>query len=138
MASRTGHVYAVDIQIDLLRRLKMEAMNKNLHNIEILIADLDTANSTKLRDNSADWVYVCNILFILKDKKVIIKEASRILKPGGRLLIVDWKESFGGMGPQPEYVINDITAKQLATEAGFVIDREIPAGEHHYGLIFKK
>lgn len=134
----SGHVYAVDIQIDLLRRLKTEAINRKLHNVEIMIADLDTVHSTKLGDGTADWVYICNLLFMLKDKKVILDEVLRILKPGGHLLIVDWQESFGGMGPQPEFVVSEEKAKALAQESRLVYSRSVPAGDHHYGLIFNK
>ena len=134
----SGHIYAVDIQIDLLRRLKNEAINRKLNNVEIMIADLDSVHSTKLRDGSADWVFLCNVLFMLKDKDIILKEASRILKPTGKLLIVDWKESFGGMGPQAQYVVNEEMAQKITLANGFVVERSIPAGDHHYGLILKK
>ncbi|MEI6420502.1 MAG: methyltransferase domain-containing protein [bacterium] len=134
----SGHIYAVDIQIDLLRRVKTEAINKNLHNIEIMIANLDLPNSTKLRDGSADWVFLCNLMFMIKDKDIILKEVSRILKPNGKLLLVDWKESFGGMGPQPQHVFDLVSAKNITINNGFNLEREISAGDHHYGLIFKK
>jgi ubiquinone/menaquinone biosynthesis C-methylase UbiE len=134
----SGHIYAVDIQIDMLRKLKTEAIHRNLNNIEIMIANLDMANSTKLREGSADWVLLCNVLFMLKDKSLVLNEAKRILKPTGHLLIVDWKESFGGMGPQPEYVVTEEISKQMASQSGFQLVKNITAGDHHYGLIFKK
>ena len=64
--------------------------------------------------------------------------AFRILKKGGRALIVDWKDSFGGIGPQPHDVITERDAKRILGEVGFVATRSFPAGDHHYGIIAER
>jgi len=134
----TGHVYAIDLQIDLLRRLKKEAQASNLENVQIVFADLEKPMSTKVKDSIADLVIIANILFMIKNKEVILAEAKRVLKPGGRLLVVDWQESFGGIGPQFESVIDRKEAQKLGEASGFTFNSDIEAGSHHYGLIFKK
>jgi hypothetical protein len=60
------------------------------------------------------------------------------LKVGGRALVVDWSDSFGGIGPEPKKVVTKIAAQEMFEKNGFHLDREINAGSHHYGLIFKK
>ncbi|MEI7480401.1 MAG: methyltransferase domain-containing protein [bacterium] len=134
----TGHVYAIDLQIDLLRRLKKEAQASNLENVQIVFADLEKPMSTKVKDSIADLVIIANLLFMIKNKEVILAEAKRVLKPGGRLLVVDWQESFGGIGPQFESVIDRKEAQKLGEASGFTFNSDIEAGSHHYGLIFKK
>ena len=64
-------------------------------------------------------------------------EAKRILRSNGRLAVIDWSESFGGLGPQKGDVVKKETAIQLAKTAGFALQKEFEAGAHHYGLIFK-
>jgi hypothetical protein len=59
-------------------------------------------------------------------------------QPEGKLLIIDWKESYGGMGPQPDNVVKVEQAKELAKQAGFALEREFNAGAQHYGLIYCK
>jgi hypothetical protein len=65
-------------------------------------------------------------------------EIKRILKPGGRVLFVDWASSFGGIGPQSQHVFDEDMAKKLFEKHGFKEDRTIGAGAQHYGIIFRK
>lgn len=134
----TGKVYAIDIQKDLLQRLKNEASKKHVRNIEVLHGDLEHIGGTKLREASIDRVVASNILFMIADKKSFIFEIKRILKPKGLLLLVDWSASFGNMGPHANHVMYKDNAMELFRQAGFSLEREINAGDHHYGIIFRK
>src|SRR3989338_9031748 len=91
-----------------------------------------------LRDGAVDAVVASNILFQLKDKKTFFKEAKRVLASGGRLLLVDWAQSFGGAGPEASAVVREDEAKTLALDEGFTYIKSIDAGAYHYGLVFKK
>jgi ubiquinone/menaquinone biosynthesis C-methylase UbiE len=133
----SGKVYAVDVQKDLLSKLRNEAMSRNLTNIEIVWGDLDEVNGTTLKDNSVDRVVVANVLFQLEDTENFVKESRRILRPNGKILVVDWTDSHAGLGPAPDAVIKPDVARTLFEDAGFVFDRDIEAGEHHYGMVFK-
>jgi ubiquinone/menaquinone biosynthesis C-methylase UbiE len=135
----SGKVYAIDVQKDLLEKLKHEARNiRHLNNVEIVWADLDHLGGTRLRDSSLDAVIVANVFFQLEKKENACLEIKRVLKPGGRVLFVDWASSFGGMGPQSKDVFYEEKAKQLFEKYGFKVDRTISAGAQHYGIIFRK
>lgn len=68
-----------------------------------------------------------------------MNEVNRILRPEGRVLLVDWSESFAGMGPLPHQIFTKQMAEDLFARNNFEkISDSIPAGEHHYGLLFKK
>lgn len=133
----SGKVFAVDIQKDLLSKLKNEANSQGYTQLEIVWGDIDEPNGSTLSDQLVDRVIIANTLFQLEKKDETIREAKRILKPKGKLLIVDWTDSFGGLGPHTSDVVSADQAIELAEENGFKLDREIMAGEHHYGLIFK-
>lgn len=133
-----GKVYAVDAQRDLLSRLKKEGQRLHVHNIEVLSGDLEHLGGSKIRENSCDVVIVSNVLFMIGDRKTFLTEARRVLKPDGRLLLVDWSGSFSGMGPHSGHVLYKDDAMRLAREAGFEFNREIHVGAHHYGMIFNK
>ncbi len=134
----TGKVYAIDINKDLLNKVKNEGVKQGLYNIEVIWGDIDAPNGTKLRDFSVDIAMVCNILFQVENKDVLVKEVRRILKPGGRVLVVDWTDTFGGLGPKQNAVFGEDSAKEIFEKNGFHTDREFSGGSHHYGLIFKK
>ena len=132
-----GHVYAVDVQQDLLRRTKNEAHKKGYKNVEIIWGDLEKSGGSKIADRHVDLVLISNLLFQVDGKASLLIEARRILRPNGRLVIIDWSESFGGMGPIKRAVVTRESALELAHDAGFEQVKEFDAGAHHYGLILK-
>ncbi|OHA17556.1 MAG: hypothetical protein A2836_03590 [Candidatus Taylorbacteria bacterium RIFCSPHIGHO2_01_FULL_45_63] len=134
----SGRVYAVDVQKDLLQKIKNRAGLEHLFNIEVIWGNVEKIGGTKLKEGSMDLVIASNILFQVEAKNDFIGEAKRILKPKGRVFLIDWSDSFGGMGPAKEAVVLPKDARRLFEAGGFVFEREIKAGDHHYGLVFKK
>ncbi len=134
----TGRVYAIDAQKDLLTKIKNNAVREGLYNVEVIWGDIEKVGGTHLRDASIDLALICNVLFQLENKQSAVAEIKRILKPAGRVLVVDWADSFGGIGPKPDVVVKKETVLEMMEKNGFHMDREISAGSHHYGIIFKK
>lgn len=132
-----GRVYAIDIQRDLLRRIGTEARERGLAVVELIWADLEEPGSTKLEDGALDLVLISNLLFQVERKAALFKEAARLLHPAARLAIIDWQDSFGGLGPDRHDVVTKDAALALAQAAGFELIREFDAGAHHYGLLFR-
>lgn len=133
----SGHVYAIDVQRDLLRRVHSEAHRRGFKNVEVIWTDLEHPLASKLADHTLDLVLVSNLLFQVENKVAVLTEARRILRPHGRLALIDWSESFSGMGPQKADVVSREKALALAEECGFELHKEFSAGAHHYGLIFR-
>jgi ubiquinone/menaquinone biosynthesis C-methylase UbiE len=134
----TGSVYTIDIQTELLARIRKEAEDRRLRNIETISGDAAMPGGTKLADASVDAVILSNALFQAEHELAMVVEARRILKPAGKLLLVEWSDSFGHIGPHPDHVFSAETAKELFSASGFSLEREFEAGVHHYGMIFKK
>lgn len=133
-----GRVYAIDIQRALLERLRKEAEREHLTNIDFLWGDLEKEGGSHLGPASVDAVMVSNILFQLQHKDVFAQEVVKVLKSGGRVLIVDWRDSFKGMGPEKEQVVGVSEARTLFEKVGLRFERTVEAGLHHYGMIFRK
>ncbi len=133
-----GKVFAVEVQKELLSRLEREARSKGVHNIESVWGDAEAAGGTHLADGACDAAIVANILFQAVDKGGLAREAARIVKPRGRVLVVDWSGSFGGTGPAPDAVVSKQKSQEVFESAGLVFERAVDAGEHHYGMVFRK
>lgn len=133
-----GKVFAVEVQKELLSRLEREARSKGVHNIEAMWGDAEVAGGTHLADTSCDAVIVANTLFQTPDKTGLAREAARIVKPRGKVLVVDWSGSFGGTGPAPAAVVFKQKAQEIFEGAGLSFERAVDAGAHHYGMIFRK
>lgn len=134
----SGRVYCIDIQGDILKKILREAEEQNLQNIEIITSDVEKEKGSTLPANSVDVVLIANTFFQIDHKDKVAHEAHRILKTKGRLLFIEWADSFAGMGPHKDHVIKKEEALKIFKDAGFVLDREIDAGEHHYGLVLRK
>ncbi len=132
-----GRVYAVDVQKELLDRLKTNAENQHLNNIEIIWGDVERVGGSKVGTGIADVVLVCNILFQLEDKESIVTEALRLCRPNGRVCVIDWTDSHFGLGPDESMIVTEQQAKSLFSKQ-FELDKSFDAGEHHYGLVFRK
>ena len=133
----SGRVYAVDVQKDLLTRIQNNAMREKIDWVDIVWGDFETPGGTKIRDKSIDLVIISNVLFQVEHPAQMFGEAIRILKKGGQLAVIDWTDSFGGMGPEGKRVVQKDKALGMAHDAGFTFLREFPAGAHHYGIMFK-
>jgi ubiquinone/menaquinone biosynthesis C-methylase UbiE len=123
----SGKVYACEVQQDMLVRIENEAKQHGVTNIQTVWSNVE------------NWVIAANVLFQVEDRTRFIKEITRILKPGGRVLLVDWKESFGNLGPHEKDVIHEQEAVVLF-EGGELrkIPLEIDGGSHHYAIVFRK
>ena len=133
-----GHVYAVEVQKDLVSKLRDNAHSAGVHNIEYLVGDVERRGGTHIGDDHVDYVIAANILFQVESKIAFIQEVRRILKKGGKIAVIDWKESYGGIGPAAPDVVTETRARELFREHGFQFVRTISGGDHHYGLIYSK
>lgn len=131
-----GKVFAIEVQKDLVKKLESEIKDLGLTNVSCIWGDIETIGGTKIAEASVDAVIVSNVLFQSSDRLGLADEAKRILKHGGKLLLVDWKESFGGMGPAPHHVVKESVAMDIFTKRGFKMTEKISDSSHHYGIIF--
>ncbi|KND47226.1 MAG: hypothetical protein AB199_02235 [Parcubacteria bacterium C7867-004] len=136
VVGEAGRVYAVDIQEDILKRVADSASEQGLRNIETVWGNFEKLGGTTLRDHSLDAVILSNTLFQLEHKEGAIAEIRRVLKPGGRLLVVDWAGAYGGMGPAPHHVVSEHVAEELFITGGFHKVKDFRAGPHHYSIVF--
>lgn len=133
-----GQVYACEIQKNLVEAIGETIRTKGLGNVEALWCDIEALNGTKITDAALDVAIIVNTFFQMEDKDTALSEVSRTLRSGGKLFVVDWSESFGGLGPQPDQVVTEGAARDKCEAAGFVFERSFDAGDHHYGLAFRK
>jgi len=132
-----GKVYAVDIQKSVLDQVKKEAQAENIDNLVTVWSDLEVIGAAKIQNNIFDRVFLANILFQVEDKKAVFAEAKRMLKPDGNLILVDWKQGDMAIGPPSHNRLDLANIKQLAQEAGLIVEKEIDTGKYHFGIVFK-
>ncbi len=132
----TGKVYAIDIQEDVLKHLKLNTHERHQGTIETLWGDMEKLGGTHLRDASLDAIILANTLFQVENRFGCLGEIKRVLKSGGKLMVIDWAGSYGGMGPAHEKVVSEHETEDFFINGGFHKVKSFRAGPHHYGIIF--
>lgn len=134
-----GKVYAIEIQKDFLQTIINKVKEARLDNVECLWGDVERIGGTKLGDSVVDAVIASNILFQIEDKDKFTEEAKRILKIGGKLLLVDKKpDSFIHKNSNHTKSISQSEIKKIFESKGFSCVLDIDAGDHHYGIILRR
>ena len=134
---REGTVYALEIQKQLVEAIGELVRLEHLGNVSPIWCDIEELNGSKVPTDILDAAIVVNSLFQMEDKATALQEIKRTLRPGGKLFIIDWSESFGGLGPHPDQVLSEGAARAQVEQQGFVFERSFDAGDHHYGLAFR-
>lgn len=133
----TGRVYAIDVQEDVLFRLKDDVRRLGRKNIETVWGNIEKTGGTKLKDHSVDAVILSNVLFQIDEKDKVVAEIKRIIAREGKLLIVDWAGAYEGVGPHEERVVREQDAERMFIDAGFYKVKAFRGGAHHYSILFQ-
>ncbi len=133
-----GLVWAVDVHQDMLSRVKKLSLEEGLHNVEVVHGNVERSGGSHLPDDNFDVVIISNLLFGVEHKDAVVKEARRVLRKSGRAVVIDWSDSFSGMGPHPDHVVTADHAQTLFELGGFTVGDTLPAGTHHWGFIARK
>ena len=138
MVGSGGIVYALDINKSAIEHIKTEAEHRQLAQLKTIWTNLEMIGKNPIQDAGVDLVMIINMLFQSTKHYEILKEAHRVLKPGGRLVAVDWKKQASPFGPPTDERIDLDKFKEMAYNLRLNKISEFEAGPYHFGVIFKK
>lgn len=129
----TGKVVAVDIDREMLAYIEQRAKEEHLQNIQTVLAD---PHDPKLPPSSVDLVFICDTLHHIAPRERYYPLLARALKPGGKLVDIDFHKRPLPLGPPEsmkiakEDVINEVQA------AGFHLLDDYNLLPYQYFLVF--
>ena len=135
---RGGSLDGFVVSQDKLNSLKSDAQAQGLLNINYIRANLEVMDSSGLPDNSQDVVLLANILFQSQRKEDIVKEAVRVLKISGDLVVIDWEVGSIFGSKDPGWKISKEDAQRLIVSLGLIVARDLSVSSNHWGVVFKK
>jgi len=94
MVGKQGHVYAVDILKSVLESIDSKARLEGLDNVTPVWSDLERVGAAKIPEASLDGVFLISTIHQAHQPANMLKEAKRLLKPGGKLLLVEKPQLF--------------------------------------------
>lgn len=135
---QNGKIYSLDVLPQALETVMGKCKNSGITNIETKRVNLEKENGSKLENESIDWVILKDILFQNQKKDVIIKEVYRVLKSGGKAIVVEWNQAEESIGPDMDIRIKEEELKRMFTDQKLSIEKDIDAGDFHYSFVVKK
>lgn len=139
LANRCKEVTSLDCDPKVISGLQKILKQKNIKNITPKVADM---TKTGLPENFADLVLMSQVLHHATDPRLALKEAIRILKPGGTLALLDLaqhkEESFrtthghiwlGFDQSQLEFFVKEFNCKVIESEiipSENEVDKKLP------------
>jgi SAM-dependent methyltransferase len=129
-AGKQGKVLAVDKTPEMLRVLGEKVERVESDNIKIIQADI---LSTGIDKGTVDVAFMANVFHDVRGES--LKEVERILRPSGRLVILDWKKVPTEAGP---LIKARLTPEEVATilkGRRWKIVEQFDMGPTHYVVV---
>jgi ubiquinone/menaquinone biosynthesis C-methylase UbiE len=129
-AHHAGTVYAVDIEPKLLEIVRKNAP-KNLQTV------LGSAGDPKLPAGGVDTVFICNVWHHIEDRAGYLGKLKAALKPGGRIVVIEFYKRELPVGPPPEMKIEESALVKEFADAGMKVARGRDFLPYQYFLEFR-
>lgn len=135
LVGASGKAIGVDIRSDMLSEAESRAKLQHLEQVvQTQRGDLEHNRGSKLDDAVADFVLIANIIH-QADPVKLLTEGKRVLKPEGKMVIVEWDVTASPIGPPPPKRIPETDMKKIAEGVGLRTVEVFDASPYHYGLI---
>lgn len=137
LAGNKGEVYAVDLLEEALSQTSTLAQLVGVRSITTKQANLENFGSSEISSTSCDLVIMASLLHQVENKENPIREAYRVLKTGGKILVVEWKPE-SPFGPEVKNRLKVDEVHTLLQDQGFRPFGELAAGAFHFAWVYVK
>ena len=134
-----GRVYAVEVSPRFLDHLRQRARDRGFPQIEVVEGG---ERSARLDEASIDVAFLCNTYHHLEHQQAMLARLHRALRPGGRLVVVDFERIEG---TSRKWVLEHVRVGKQGVSAeilsaGFTVDRQmrVEGMTENYMLQFRR
>jgi ubiquinone/menaquinone biosynthesis C-methylase UbiE len=110
-----GRVYGVDVQPEMVEACRQRAAEAGVRQVEVIRSG---ETHVPLPDGIADLVLASVVLHEAKDRAAFLREARRLLKPGGEVAVIEFRKEGGQPGPPKEVRLSAADVAAAAEAAG--------------------
>ena len=136
LVGEDGVVYAIDIHPECLAMVEGHRKLGGLTNLETLQGDIERSGGVPLDSQSIDIALVVNTLWQARNHLAIARELRRVLRQGGKAVVIDWHPNASHVAAPPAHVrVPDHAADMVFRGEGWHAERFTPSA-WHWGRIF--
>jgi ubiquinone/menaquinone biosynthesis C-methylase UbiE len=122
----------------VLAGVESRAKLEGATSIETVWGNCEMLNGVKIADNAVDTALVINNLFMANNRQLFLREAARLTKVNGKIIVIDWKTVASPLGPPAASRVGAGAVRIDAEAIGLkFVDAWDPA-PYFWGLIFSK
>jgi len=110
-----GTVYGVDVESSMVDYLKKRAVAEKLANLKVVLAAFDDAKIPE----PVDCIIIVDTYHHIEERQAYFTKLALSLKPGGRLVIIDFKKGIKRGPPDAEKIGPEQVTSELAA-AGYM------------------
>ena len=129
-----GRVYAVDVSPDMIVHLNRRIRDLNVRNV---VTILGAPDDPLLADASVNRFFICDTWHHINGHAKYLALLKRMLRPGGQVIMVDFKKAKTQVGPPMELRIDRDDLVREMEANGFQLAAEHTFLEYQYFLVFK-
>ncbi|KON32956.1 MAG: hypothetical protein AC479_06110 [miscellaneous Crenarchaeota group-6 archaeon AD8-1] len=134
LSKKVKRVYAIDVEPKMIEIVDQKIIKNKIINIATMLS-LD--NKIPLANDFLDLLLTINTLHEFNDLNRTLSEIYRILKPNGKVAVVDFKKKNEGFGPPQNIRISSHKARKLFIEKKFEV-LKMKYFRFDYFLLLKK
>jgi ubiquinone/menaquinone biosynthesis C-methylase UbiE len=130
-----GIVYAQDVQPEMLSAISRRVQREGLSNVRPVLGH---GADPRLPEGALDAVLIVDAYHEIEDRVTLLANLARVLKPQGRIGVVDFKVNGGGPGPDADERVSPDVVVADAARAGLRLVANETFLLYQYFLIFAK
>lgn len=132
-----GRVYGLDVWAEGIHTLQRRVNEINLTNIAAHVAD--AKEKFPINDATLDWCLMATVFHDFVEigiEENVCREVTRIIKPEGKLVIVEFKKIEGPPGPPLHIRLSQEEVNDFLSPFGFQLEKTEDIGPYHYLSIY--
>jgi len=129
----TGRVYATDLQPQMLDMLRRRLELKKIANVTPVLGEID---DPKLPADSVDLALMVDVYHELARPQTMLRRLREALKPGGRLVLLEYRKEDPTIPIRPEHKMSVREAKTELEAEGFTLSKVDESLPRQHILIF--
>ena len=131
---KKGRVIAIDVERPLVEHMARRAALEGTPQVQPRLGRFDDPG---LLPGEVDLILMVDVYHHVEDREAWARRLLPALRPGGRLVVVDFKDGDQPVGPPPGHKLPEAQVKAELQAAGWALDRQIELLPHQFVHVYR-